>query len=254
MNKVITFTQQGPIGFVAMEDKEHRNTFTDRFIYELKEMFMQIARQPSLKVIIVHGFDNYFCCGGTKDELIGLSEAISRNKDEARVLDVLNFFDTFLRCEIPVIAAMQGHAIGGGLALGCFADLLVMGEESIYNSIFMKYGFTPGMGATYIIPKKLGEALGNEMLYTAQNYYGSELKERGAPVKIVKKQYVLQVAMDMALELADKPLLTLKALKAHLNRGIKEELQDVIARENDMHRLTFGQPEVLHRIYNGFGN
>ena len=83
-----------------------------------------------------------------------------------------------------MISAMQGHALGGGLAFGCFADIIVMGVECIYSANFMKYGFTPGMGATYIIPRKFGEVLGTEMLLTAKNYYGSELKERGASAKI----------------------------------------------------------------------
>lgn len=91
-----------------------------------------------------------------------------------------------------------------------------MGEECIYSANFMKYGFTPGMGATYIIPKRFGETLGNEMLLTARNYYGAELKKRSAPVKIVSKKDMISVAMGMARGLADKPLLPLKILKKYL--------------------------------------
>jgi polyketide biosynthesis enoyl-CoA hydratase PksI len=253
MDRVIKLVQQGEIGIVAMEDREYKNTFSQRFLKELKDTFKDISQNKTLKVIVVHGYDNYFCCGGTKDELIGLSKSVVLEEESEVTLEDLNFFDLFLRCEIPVIAAMQGHAIGGGLALGCFADILVLGEECIYNAVFMKYGFTPGMGATYIIPRKLGDALGNEMLFTARNYYGIEMKERGAMVKIVKKQNVIQSALDIATELAEKPLVSLKLLKAHLNRDIKNDISNVAAKENEMHKITFAQPEVRERIEILFG-
>jgi polyketide biosynthesis enoyl-CoA hydratase PksI len=253
MGSVIKLVQQGGIAIVILEDREYKNTFSQRFVKELKETFDDISRNQTLKVVVVHGYDNYFCCGGTKDELIELSTGISKGTSEV-VLEDLNFFDMFIRCEIPVIAAMQGHAIGGGLSLGCFADIMVLGEECVYNAVFMKYGFTPGMGATYIIPRKFGEALGNEMLFTAQNYYGSELKERGAPVKIVKRQEVIEVALSIAEELAERPQMSLRVLKEHLNRQIKRDLTDVVSRENAMHRITFAQPEVRNKIEELFGN
>ncbi len=253
MGRVIKLVQQGQIGFITLEDREYKNTFSQVFIRELKETFVEISKNPTFKVIIVHGYDNYFCCGGTKEELLELRKDMTLGTGST-TLDDLNFFDTFLRCEIPVIAAMQGHAIGGGLSLGCFADIMVLADESIYNAIFMKYGFTPGMAATYIIPRKLGEALGNEMLLTAQNYYGSELKRRGVPVKVVKREEVIKVAVNIAEEMVKTPLLSLKVLKKHLNRQIKKDLKDVIERENTMHRITFAQTEVQSKIEELFGN
>jgi polyketide biosynthesis enoyl-CoA hydratase PksI len=110
------------------------------------------------------------------------------------------------------------------------------------------------MGATYIIPKQFGELLGIEMIDSAKNYYGRELKERGAPVKVVKKTEVIKTAMSMAKELADKPLNSLKVLKKHLTRQIRSELPDVIARELEMHQITFAQKEVRQRIESLFGN
>ncbi len=253
MGSVIKLVQQGEIGIVILEDREYKNTFSKTFVKELKETFGEISNNMKLKVVLVHGYDNYFCCGGTKEELVELSKSITNGTGEVALAE-LDFFDLFIRCELPVIAAMQGHAMGGGLSLGCFADVIVLGEECVYNAVFMKYGFTPGMGATYIIPRKLGEALGNEMLFTAQNYYGSDLKERGAPVKIVKKQEVIEVALSIARELAERPRLSLEVLKEHLNRQIKKELKDVVARENAMHRITFTQPEVQNKIEELFGN
>ncbi len=203
MSEAVKLFKEGSIGIVVLEDREYKNTFSKSLINGLMNTFEALQRMPDIKVIVVHGYDNYFCCGGTKEELIGILE-------EKLQFTELNFYDLLLRCEVPVISAMQGHALGGGLVFGCYADIIVMGEECLYSANFMKYGFTPGMGATYIIPNQFGKLLGAEMLLSAKNYYGRELKERGAPAKVVKKAEVIKTAMGIARELADKPLLSLK--------------------------------------------
>jgi len=255
MENVIELNKNGQIAVIALEEKEFGNTFTQRFIQGLKESFAAIARDPEIKVVIIHGYDNYFCCGGTRSELLNIFEKIAESKEtKNKPAETMNFHDIFICCQVPVIAAMQGHALGGGLALGCTADIILMGEQCIYSANFLKYGFTPGFGGSYIISQKLGQTLGNEMLLTAKNYYGRELKERGAPVKIVPKQDVIKTAWDIAGEIADKPLLTLKVLKKHLNREIHARLSASIEEEMEMHRITFNQPEVRTRIEQLFGN
>lgn len=254
-NSVVKLSTEKHIAVVVLEEREHGNTFTERFVSGLKGAFARIRENPGIKVVIVHGYDNYFCCGGTKEELIALHEGAGKEKAEGQVLfSDLGFHDLFLRCEVPVIAAMQGHALGAGLALGCTADIIIMGEQCVYNAIFMKYGFTPGFGATCLIPNRLGHTLGNEMLFTARNYYGRELKERGAPVKILPKQEVIQTALQVANDLVEKPLISLKLLKKHLNRDLILELPKAVQQEIEMHTATFGQPEVRSRIEELFGN
>ncbi|MCX7920830.1 MAG: polyketide synthase [Clostridia bacterium] len=253
MNSVIKLSVVNSIGYVCMEDREYRNTFSLQFVSGLKETFAYIAQNPQIKVVIIHGYDNYFSCGGTKEELIGLYEGVGKTGAEKVQFDDLKFHDLLLKCEVPVIAAMQGHAIGGGLAFGSFADIIVLAEEAIYNAVFMKYGFTPGMGATYMIPKKFGTLLGHEMLYTAKNYYGRELKERGAPAKIVSKRDVISAAEEIAEELIDKPIGSLKLLKKHLTQEIYRELPLYIEKELHMHEISFAQAEVRERIESKFG-
>lgn len=246
MSEVIKLSYKGNIAIIALEDRESGNTFSKKFVEGINEVFLELKNNPDVKVIVLHGYDNYFCCGGTKQELIDIFEGRIQFND-------LDFYNIFLRTEVPVISAMQGHALGGGLAFGCYADIIVMAEECLYSANFMKYGFTPGMGITYILPEKLGTLLGNEMLMTAKNYNGRELKERGAPIKIVKKNDVINTAMELAKELADKPLVSLKVLKKHLTKKIVMDLPVIIEEELKMHNITFALPEVRKRIESLFG-
>jgi len=248
VSEVVSLKRAGNgIGVVVLEDRASRNTFSRPFVQALLGAFAEVEADPDLRVVVVHGYDTYFCCGGTKEELLSILEGKLQFVDAG-------FFDVFLRCRIPVIAAMQGHALGGGLALGCFADLLVLSEESLYAANFMRYGFTPGMGATYIVPRKFGECLGTEMLYTAASYHGGELRDRGAGMRVVKREKVVETGLALARELADKPRVALEELKRQLARPIREALPAVVESELAMHRVTFAQAEVRGRIESRFGS
>jgi polyketide biosynthesis enoyl-CoA hydratase PksI len=246
MDSVVTLSISSNIATVQMADRQARNTFSKGLVQGLIETFQKINSDPELKVVVIHGYDTYFCCGGTQDELLKIVSGTI-------TFDDLAFYRVLLDCPLPTIAAMQGHAIGGGLAVGSFADMMVLAEESMYSTNFMKYGFTPGMGATYLIPKKFGESLGNEMLFTARNYHGSTLKARGVSMDVVKRSEVIAKAQEIAQELSSKPRESLILLKEHLSKKIKAELSIVIEQELAMHSKTFAQAEVKVRIETLFG-
>jgi polyketide biosynthesis enoyl-CoA hydratase PksI len=241
MSDVVKLEVNQGIALVTMEERAQKNTFSRPLVNGLQETFAEIGRRTDLRVVVLTGYDNYFCCGGTKEELLAMHEGRLQFTD-------MSFYDLLLRCELPVMAAMQGHGIGGGLAFGCTADVIVMANEAYYCTNFMRYGFTPGFGATCIIPRRFGELLASEMLFTASNYAGWQLRERGAPMHIVPKKDVLKVAMSKAEELADKPLLSLKLLKRQLTARFREELREAVAAELRMQESTFALPEVRQRI------
>ncbi|MDJ1175526.1 polyketide synthase, partial [Roseofilum sp. BLCC_M114] len=231
---------------ITMRDQEYRNTFSHGLINGLYECFGAIAQNETYKVVILTGYDNYFCSGGTKEELIRI------HRREIK-FDDLDFFRIALDCKLPVISAMQGHGIGGGFVLGLYADLVVLSEESIYTTNFMKYGFTPGMGCTLIVPHKLGGGLGAELMYTAENYRGKQLAERGIGFPVLPRKKVLNYAQKMAQAIAEKPRLSLITLKEHLTAELRGKLPPLIAQEVAMHEITFHQPEVAELINIRFG-
>lgn len=244
--EVVKVSLKKHIAVVAMEDRESGNTFTERLMRELTESFAAISQNPDVKVVVLHGYDNFFCSGSPKKILFQAIDNPNFKRD-------IYVYELLLKCELPVISAMQGHALGAGFAFGAYADIIVMGEECIYSANFMKYGFTPDSGASYIIPEKFGKTLGNEMLFRAENYFGRDLKARGVQAKIVPKKDVISTAIKFAEDLADKPLLSLKLLKQHLIDRIRLKIDKAAAEEVKMQDITFTQPEVAERIEKLFG-
>jgi polyketide biosynthesis enoyl-CoA hydratase PksI len=231
---------------LTMQDRVHKNTFSDELIFGLLRSFETIQNNSSYRVVILTGYDSYFASGGTQESLLAIYEGKVKFSDA-------NIYSLALECRIPVIAAMQGHGIGGGFIFGLFADFVILSRESVYTTNFMKYGFTPGMGATLVLPKKLGISLAEELLLTAASYRGAELEKRGIPFPVLPRQEVLTYAYQLAQQLAEKPRISLITLKDHLVAPLRKQLPTIIEQEIAMHEKTFHQPEVKDRIMTLFG-
>ncbi|BBB93450.1 MAG TPA: polyketide synthase [Methylomusa anaerophila] len=232
---------------LTMQDRVNKNTFSYELVTGLFQAFESIQANPNYKAVVLTGYDSYFASGGTKEVLLDIYEGKMKFTDH-------NIYSLALDCKIPVIAAMQGHAIGAGWSMGMFCDLIVMSRESIYTSNYLKYGFTPGAGATLIFPEKIGISLTQEILYTGNNFYGSELQSKGIPFPVLPRKEVLPYALQLAKTLAEAPRETLIALKDLMVEPIREKLSLAFAREVQMHEKTFvNQPEVKERIQSLYG-
>jgi len=231
---------------LTLQDRVNKNTFSSELIAGLVYSFEQIKHDTSCKVVVMTGYETYFALGGTQQGLMTLHEG---KTDFA----ANGLYSLPLDCDVPVISAMQGHGVGGGFVFGLFADFVILSRESVYTTNFMKYGFTPGMGATYVVPQKLGICLGEEMLLGARNYRGAELEKRGVPFPVLPRAEVLPYAVQLARDIAEKPRGALVALKRHLVAKLRAKLPEIIEQELALHEQTFHEPEVAERIKTLFG-
>ncbi|NEZ54551.1 SDR family NAD(P)-dependent oxidoreductase [Leptolyngbyaceae cyanobacterium CCMR0081] len=232
----------GGVLLVTLCDRNSRNTFSKAFIAGINEVFALVRDNPRYKVLVLTGYDSYFACGGTQETLLSIQGGTARFTDD-------KIFSLPLECEIPVIAAMQGHGIGPGWALGMFCDQAIFSEESLYFSPYMQYGFTPGAGATLIFPDRFGWDLGREILFTAREYKGHELRSRGINMDVLPRAQVLGQALQRAGELARQSRHELVRRKAERSRLLRTLLEPNYAQELAMHDKTFvGNQEVQERI------
>lgn len=235
------------VACLRMEDREGSNTFTQALVCGLVDGLREVEQAKDGRVVVLHGYDSLFCAGGTLEELVGIA-------DGELAFDEGDFYRLLLDFPLPVISAMQGHAMGGGLVFGLYADLAVLARESLYGANFMKYGFTPGMGATELLPRKLGPSLAAELLFSARGYHGQVLAERGLPIPVLPRAQVIPHAIALARDLADKPRAALILLKEALNASLKAALPEAVRREQAMHKATFAQEGIRQRIQNNYGN
>ncbi len=238
----VKYEIKNDIAIVTMNDRESKNMFTTNLHLGLLNAFMKIEQNTDIKAVVLTGYDNIFCMGGTREQLDNISNRLTDCSDTEFA------YRGLLECRVPVIAAIQGHAMGGGLILGLFADIIIMAKECVYSSNFTQYGFTPGVGATFILKEKMGAAISNEMMFTAKSYTGNDLKERGANILFRDAGNVLNEALTIAGTLAKKPRETLEVLKTELAGRTLKVLPFIIRSEISMHRKVFSKINTQENI------
>ena len=246
-SRVVTATAH-PEGIVVvkMEDRKAKNMFSDALLEGVREVCTHIEQTPRYKVVILTGYDSYFSCGGTKESLLAIQAGKAKFTD-------YKIFQVPPDCKLPVIAAMQGHGIGAGWSLGMFADVVLLSEESRYESPYMNYGFTPGAGATWVLGEKLGQDLARESLLTGEQYAGSELKARGVKLAVLPRAEVNAAAMELARQIAGGSRRGLMDLKQRLMEYVRPLLEETYRLELGMHEKTFvGQTDTLAQIHKSF--
>jgi polyketide biosynthesis enoyl-CoA hydratase PksI len=214
------------------------------FLPDLSEAVELLERDRSAHVVLLEGGERYFSAGASRNALLRGDDATSFQSYVTKVPPLL------LRIPVPTIAVMRGHAIGGGMVLGLWCDMAVLGEESMYGANFMQLGFTPGMGSTIVLEEALGRPLARELLFTGRIVKGRELRAAGCPIahSILPRAQVNAHALDLARELVLVPREPLTLLKRTLADRRSEPLPAGLLAEAEMHRVVFGRAETRFEI------
>jgi polyketide biosynthesis enoyl-CoA hydratase PksI len=236
----LTINAEG-IAVLRMCDEKSGNALSEGMVHRLESLFTDIASHDAIKVVILAGLPEYFCSGASRDVLLKLAE----NQIEPHELTLPRHL---LRISVPTIAAMEGHAIGGGLALGICCDIVLVARESSYSCPFMNYGFTPGMGTTRLLEHVVSPAIAHEMLFTGRPFKGSQFEHRSGFNHVVPRSDLWSRTMDISERIAEKPRAALVLLKKNLIAGRRKVYEGAFQAETEMHQKTFYEPSVIARI------
>ncbi|MCK6591272.1 MAG: polyketide synthase [Polyangiaceae bacterium] len=233
--------REGGVAVVTMRDAGGRNAMSERFVADLLAALRDAEAWSALKVVVLAGLPDVFSSGASLDMLVRLA------RGEIAPTDIL-LAKVLLDMPVPVVAAMEGHAIGGGLALGLAADVVMIARESRYGASFMNMGFTPGMGITKLLEHVVAPAVAREMLFTGEPKKGSFFEGKSGFNAILPKAEVMPRAMAMASRIADKPRISLEILKRSLTMDRRRAFETTHTVESLMHRVSLAQPEIAARI------
>jgi polyketide biosynthesis enoyl-CoA hydratase PksI len=231
------------IAVVTLDDEAGRNALSEPMVHELTRTLAAAGADRAVHAIVLAGRPDVFCTGASREMLAAI---VSGRVAPADILLPRAVLDL----PVPVIAAMAGHAIGGGLALGLCADLVVIARESRYGASFMNMGFTPGMGMTRLLEHVLTPAVAHELLYTGEARRGDAFATGFN--SIVTRTDVLPRAMELAARIAEKPRYALEALKRTLSLPRRRAFEQTRTIEALMHEVCFAQPDIARRIEDSY--
>lgn len=226
---------------IEMHDVANRNALTAAFQERLVTVLADAHTDPRARVVVLTGLPDIFCSGASRAVLHDLVDGRFEHLE-------LSVTGAMLATRLPVIAAMEGSAVGGGFVLGLAADVVIMAETSRYGMNFIDYGITPGMGATRILEHVLSPAMAHELLYTAEMRRGAGFKGCSGINAILPRAEVRPHALDLAARIAEKPRLALETLKAHLSLPRRRIHEECRTREAMMFQICASAPDLKARI------
>jgi polyketide biosynthesis enoyl-CoA hydratase PksI len=244
-DRVTTSELGGGIVRVTLDDPAHKNCLNASSCAEIIAVLDRLQADPRVKVLILTGTREVFCAGGTLETVQQFVAGEVSPVVPLLAIRLVSF-------PLPVIAAMEGSAAGGGLMLALFCDILIASAEKRYGFNFTNLGFTPGDGATALLPALVGHQRASEMLFTAKYYKGRELRESGLFAHVVPQGEVMGLSLDIARRIAEKPRHVLSLLKEELSLPRRRALPEGMFRERLLHQICASRPETAALIENSY--
>ncbi len=209
------------IATITLNRPDNRNSMTDEVLEGLRGAVATVREDTSLRCVIVTGRGSSFCAGADFKSGVQRSESGAGYEGaHERSFAMYRPFLSILDIEVPTIAAMQGHAVGGGLGLAIVCDMRVANESAKYGANFVRLGLHPGMATTYILPHLVGLPRATELLLTGRLLSGREAAEMGLANYALPGDQVLARARELASEIAGAAPIAVRWTKKSIYREI----------------------------------
>ena len=211
---LVEWEVEGPIGLARMNDPKRRNALSAQLREEMGKCFREAESRDDVRVMVITGADTAFCAGGD------LSEMPSDVKGARRFLaDVIGWLATPETMTKPVIAAVNGLALGGGLELAIACDMVVASESAQFGVPEALVGLAPGF-AIVRLHERVGPALAKEMAFTGRRLSAREALDHGLINRVVPGGHLMQATRDLAEQVLRSAPLSIQLIKSAMNREL----------------------------------
>mmetsp|Transcript_99487 Transcript_99487/g.309352 ORF Transcript_99487/g.309352 Transcript_99487/m.309352 type:complete len:286 (+) Transcript_99487:79-936(+) len=214
----VLFELEEGIATITLNRPDNRNSMTPDLLEAFGKCIERCKHDHNVRCVVITGRGESFCAGADfKNPPAALGGyAGYRSPWEKSRYDTYGPFLSVRELRVPVIAAMNGHAIGGGLGLALVCDIRVANASAKYGSNFVRLGLHPGMATTYILPRLVGLPRAAELIFTGRLVSGTEAAELGLANHAAPGPEVLLRAMGIAREIASAAPLAVKWAKDSL--------------------------------------
>lgn len=232
----ITFANEDGIGVITMNRPKALNALNAATMYELEDCVEKIAQDDSVKVVIITGSgEKSFVAGADITEMQKMNAIEGRNwgKVGQRV------FAKVENLPQPVIAAVNGFALGGGCELSMACDIRIAAENAKFGQPEAGLGITPGFAGTQRLPRLVGKGIAKELIYTCNIIDANEAYRIGLANKVVPQAELLDTAKAMAKKIMKNAPVAVQMCKAAINEGMDMDLDSGVAYEAEVFGLCF---------------
>lgn len=223
----IGVSKDGPVTIVEIQ-RPPNNFFDVALINQIADAFEAADRDPGQRAVVLCAQGKSFCAGANFSQRgEDGTESPDRQGHKHLYKEAIRLF----RTKKPVVAAVQGPAIGGGLGLACMADFRVTCNEGRFSANFTRLGFHPGFGLTATVPRLVGQQMAALLFYTGRRIDGAEAVRIGLADILVPLEQVRAEAIRLAQEIAGSAPLALESTRETMRRGFADAVETATERE-----------------------
>jgi enoyl-CoA hydratase/3-hydroxyacyl-CoA dehydrogenase len=242
--ETIIVRKEKPIAWIILNRPEKLNAINPKMLEELSRTLDELEEDPDIRVVIVKGSGRAFSAGADVTAFAGINPilAVKASRKFQELTLKMQFYTK------PVIAAIHGYALGGGLELALSADFRIASEDAMLGQPEINLGFIPGAGATQRLARIVGPARAKELIMTGDLIPAVEAYKMGLVNKVVKPEALDGEARSLAMKLADKPPLALMAAKLAVDMGLEAGLWPGLAMESQLFGILFSTEDVIEGV------
>ncbi len=223
---------------ITLDRPERRNALTNAMYQELADVIQQADRHLAWRALILNGAGEHFCAG---NDLSELSEA--RTDDEP---PAIRFLKALVQADIPIIVALEGHAVGIGVTLLLHADFVFAASDARLRMPFTALGLCPEGASSHLLAQIVGPRRANQWLLQSQSFTAAQALQDGLLTDLTDPGNSLEAARACARSLAEQPPLALRASKRLLRAPQRQTLLDVLERERRLFLQLLQSDEARH--------
>lgn len=225
--ETIIVERENHVARVTINRPEARNALNRLAYTELEETFRALQRDADVRCIVLTGADPAFCSGDDVKELMtgDTSSTTTRLRDVRP--GTTPAAQAMLDCDRPIIAAVNGAAVGWGMDMSLFADFRIASERARFGELFVKRGLVSDIGGLLRLPRLVGPQKAAELLYTGDIIDAATAREIGLVLDVVPHEALMDEAMALANRIAANPPLAVRYLKEGLRRSFHGDYQEM---------------------------
>jgi enoyl-CoA hydratase/carnithine racemase len=264
----VVVERHGAVMLVRLNRPDRGNSLGGTLLQELMAAFDDARRDEAVHAVVTTGNGKAFCVGADVDDLVAKAHMPAReiltsfavggpgglpplSPDDLRADDLGNAGRVAQRLwslEKPTIAAINGAAVGGGLALAVLHDIRVAADTARIGAGFATLGAAPELGITHLLPRIVGSAAAAQLLFSADVISAAAARDVGLVSETVADDRVVDRGMEIAAQIADKPPLAVQATKRLLRQSIRNDLTDQLRAEYAEQVALFDHPATKGAI------
>jgi enoyl-CoA hydratase/carnithine racemase len=225
MNDIIT-EQSGSILRVQLNRPAKRNAMTSAMYASLANILNVAAEDQRTRVVLWHGAGESFCAGNDIDDFLKNPPGPG-DSPQARLMTALLEFGK------PLVAAVQGAAIGGGTTMLLHCDFVYASESAKFRMPFIDLAVVPEFGSSFVVPARIGHIRAAELIMLGLPFDAKRAADVGFVTQVVSEQALLPTATEAARKLAAKPAGAMRAAKSLMKQSSRDQIRAAMKSENE---------------------